>query len=136
MRPQSRPDNGDMVRDSRNSVLNVSTSPSIRGRAQKTAYLLGASQTMPELSQEEINQMRAIQACDNAMSGVDADAPTQDRSSTDSTNNLNGSCKSNVCLCSMRSLSLPTKLQSRSQLLSIEQNPTLSRRRRISKSWI
>jgi hypothetical protein len=71
--------------------------------------------------------MRAVQACYNAMSGVDADVPTQDRSPTDSANNLNGSCKSNVCLCSMWSLSLPTKLQSRSQFPSIQQNPTLSR---------
>lgn len=53
------------------TIISNISNPSARSRVQKYAYLLGASSEMPELTQEEINQHRAVQSCYKAMSGID-----------------------------------------------------------------
>lgn len=70
--------------------------PSVRSRAQNAAYLLGASQTMPAPSQEEVNQLRAVQACYDAMSGINAGVDNRDGLLTGSPES--DTCKSNVYL--------------------------------------
>ncbi|KAH7903006.1 hypothetical protein BJ138DRAFT_1108042 [Hygrophoropsis aurantiaca] len=50
-------------------AINRIQNPRSRSRAQTTAYLLGATQQLPDFTQEEINQQRAIQTCYAAMAG-------------------------------------------------------------------
>ncbi|KAH9977571.1 hypothetical protein BJV74DRAFT_953469 [Russula compacta] len=54
-----------------NTIISNTSNPSTCSRVQKYAYLLGASSEMLELTQEEINQHRAVQSCYEAMSGID-----------------------------------------------------------------